>query len=105
MIYSVWVPGERRYDYYSVGGLPIEDDTPTPSFGGGSKIGFAPGEATWDLPANAQKVGTGVRARGIVIHPGGARGALGSFTDSPTKWLLYAGLAYAAYYILGANRG
>ena len=86
MIYSVWVPGERRYDYYSVGEL-IEDDTPAPKFKSSpSKIGYAPGQATWELPKEARAVGSGPRARGVVVHPG----ALGDFTDSIPKWGLYA---------------
>lgn len=99
MIYSVWVPGERRYNYYSVGGMPTEDDTPTPSFGGGSKLGYAPGEATWALPANAQHVGSGPRARGVVVHPGsgGQRGALGDFFDYSGLWAFYALVGYLAY--------
>lgn len=97
MIYSVWKPGERRYDYYSLGGVPIEDDTPAPSLRGGSKIGYAPGEASWTLPANAQKIGEGARARGIVVHPGsGAQRGLGDWTSFEYVGL-WAGIALIAY--------
>lgn len=95
MIYSVWVPEARRYDYYSVGEA-IEDDTPAPSFSSGpSKLGYAPGEASWDLPAGAKPIGQGQRARGVVVHPQ-AVGDL-DLGSKPIKWLLYVGIAFAAW--------
>lgn len=98
MIYSVWVPEERGYNYYSVGEA-IEDDTPAPSVRGSTKIGCAPGEATWLLPAGARPIGSGPRARGVVVHPA-SLGGLDLAGGGPLKWVLYAGLAYVAYKVL-----
>lgn len=96
MIYSVWSPETRRYQYYSVGEA-IEDDTPAPSVRGGSRLGSAPGEATWELPKGAKAAGSGPRAKGVVIHPMPAGGL--DLGGGPIKWLVYAGVAYVAYKI------
>lgn len=93
MIYSVWSPGSRAYQYYSVGEAAA-DDTPAPKVNGGGRLGHAPGEATWELPKGATPVGSGPRAKGVVIHLA-PTGSLDLGGDK-LKWILYAGIAYVA---------
>ena len=67
MVYSVWRPTHHLYDYYQ-DAQGISDEGPKPAVHSNNKIGNAPSEISWKLPTNAKKVGTGSKAKGIVIH-------------------------------------
>ncbi len=97
MIFSVFNPAERCFDYYEAPGnssnygargtkyraLHGAPQGPGPRDGIGC-VGFAPESLALPLPNNARRVGTGTVARGIVAVRGEARGGgLGSWRGWP----------------------
>ena len=103
MIYSVWKPSARAYDYYrSQEG--VSDDGPVPRGSASSKLGAAPSDISWRVPVGAVPVGRGPDARGIIVHRppiGNGIPALGDAgAESSTRSLTFlaiiaAGLWYA----------
>lgn len=85
MIYSVWKPDLRQYEYY-------EDGRPTPSTPSARHIGgrVAADAAGWPLPTGVHKTGVGPMARGQVAQGlGGAEFHVSLFT--------YVGLGLLVY--------
>lgn len=72
MIYSVWNPRARRYDYYRTSEVGTVH-AGTPHHIGGGQLGATPDEAAWPLPPGAVKIGSGELARGRVATLGGFR--------------------------------
>lgn len=66
MIWSVWNHAIRGYDYYR---SPDPDDrvnTPSPKHIPRKDHGVPPDRASWPLPKNAVKIGSGELARGRI---------------------------------------
>lgn len=103
MIYSVWNPGTRKYAYYTTA-EGHKDDVPEPAVRCKTKLGCAPSDIAWRLPANARKLGVGEDARGIVVHPSGGAsglvGGLGAFDMPGSGTLLTVGAVAAAVWYL-----
>ena len=92
MFYSVWKPDRQVYLYYE-DSKGVSDDGPTPSKFNLSKLGNAPSEISWRLPIDAKSIGSGAKARGVVIHPE----SLGDFEMGGA--LPWVGLVIAAFLI------
>ncbi len=91
MIYSVWSPTRRSYDYYET---PEPTPTHTPARGtipSSSKLGATPEQAAWRLPMGARRVGSGPTARGRIAQTG--MGAV----EIPRTALVIGGLVAAAW--------
>ncbi len=103
MIYSVYNYGSKRYDYYrtSSPGSTTHAGTP-PHRMGSSPLGATPEQIAWSLPSDAVPCGAGDIARGrIATKSTGVLGFLGNVEDVPmTTWIMYAGIAYAAWRVL-----
>ena len=87
MIYSVWKPALRRYDYY-------EDGQQTAAFPKAPThlaTRVASDAAGWTLPTGARKIGEGEAARGQI-----ARG-LGDFDLGGVSWPMSIGLGLLGY--------
>lgn len=91
MLYSVWHPGLKRYDYYQT--RELERGTPTPHLERLDK-GLAPEEAAWTLPSGAQRVGSGPLAKGMIAIQRGL-GAIS--TNGGHTLIVLGGLGLAAY--------
>ena len=66
MIYSVWDPGRKRYDYFAT--AEPEDGYPVPRLAA-RKLGLTPEGAAWALPSGAKPAGHGPDARGMIARP------------------------------------
>lgn len=65
-IYSRWRPG-GGYDYFEApGSLALGDDLPAPRLESVGGIGMPSIEAGRAIPGNAQYVGSGTQARGLI---------------------------------------
>jgi hypothetical protein len=86
MLYSVFRPDLRRYDYY-------EDGTATAKFPHPKHISgrIAADKAGWPLPGGSRKVGEGLVPRGQI-----ARTGLGG-DDGPSSVWTVVGLALLGY--------
>jgi hypothetical protein len=94
MLYSVWRPELKQYDYYAAQPALGDVYNPPPrQLRSHGELGLTPDEAAWPLPGDAKRVGQGVLARGMVATLN--RGALGSFELTSTVGML--GLVLAAY--------
>lgn len=102
MIYSVWNPDGRRYDYFQ-DGAPASD-SPQPNHlhsRGGDEVGIASTRAAWPLPAGTKPAGSGPEPRGMLA-------SLGGWRDGGGSWLPALGLGVAAWglwKIFGKNKG
>ena len=86
MIYSVFRPDLRRYDYYEDGKATAEFPKPTHISGR-----IAAEKAAWPLPAGVRKVGEGVVPRGQI-----ARTGLGGDDTFSSVWT-FVGLGLLGY--------
>lgn len=69
MMYSVWNPSTRRYDYYeSSRGTP--EHAPAPRHLRAQGMGATPDESGWPVPRDARRVGSGEEARGRIASLG-----------------------------------
>lgn len=104
MICSVYDTHRRCYDYYEVPGTAKDYGSrgqkyraPTQSPQGSTAcgaIGFAPEALALPLPTNAQHVGTGEHAKGIICTPGNrALAPLGAVMPMNVTDLALTGLA------------
>lgn len=103
MIYSVWNQAAKAYDYYETPGSPTTVNAASPKHLRQAKLGLTSVQASWPLPAGAQRTGSGTLARGRIAHPRGGSG-LGSVTDSafglvssPFGFVIAGGLIFAAW--------
>lgn len=80
MIYSLWNQATHAYDYYQTPEVQDRVNTPAPKHLPNirARLGVSPVRAGWPLPANAVKVGSGLRAQGRVASKGGGS-AFGDF--------------------------
>lgn len=102
MVYSVWNPGTRLYDYYATGEVNRDVHAPTPRhIRQSSQLGATVESAAWRLPAGARPAGRGALPRGRIAVSGG--GALGFFDiiDLPLPVLLVGG--YVAWRMFGGK--
>lgn len=115
MIYSVHNPYQGGFDYYEAPDkTPINDDHPTPSFRGESKLGVAATRAARPLPKEARLVGHGDLPKGSIssgdvkamsfrsggsILPSGLSGILDADLNLPTptsnEWAVLGALGGA----------
>jgi len=95
VIYSVWRPHLRAYDYYEATPGPEDVEVPSPGHLGAaaSQIGATPEEASWRLPGGARKVGQGAVPRGMIAREGG----FPALSGLPTSGLGLVGLGVGAY--------
>ena len=113
MIYSVHNPLNGGFIYYEAApDVPLNDDLPTPRWGGGvrTKIGIAASVAARPLPPGASQVGSGTQPVGLIssgqaglwtgTSKGGIPSGLGSFSSggSVLPMTLSAGAGAAAIY-------
>lgn len=98
MLYSVWDPSARSYDYYQTAAA-APTAPPDPTHLERKALGLATEEAAWPLPSDARWVGRGAVARGVVAAK---RGALGSFAGGKTAPAI--GFALAAWLLWRSMR-
>ena len=112
MIFSRWQPDTGGYDYYDSPGyrIGLGDDLPVPSFKTMRALGLDIGCSTdigRALPEDAQKVGSGPLARGMV-SPMSKVGAMGigalDFTSAAVKTTLCVVVALGVGFLLGRDR-
>ena len=90
MIYSVWNPAARAFDYY-VSPEVQPTHTPAARHVPASGLGATPEETAWPLPPTARKVGAGPQAQGRIATMSGFETARGNLT--------IAAVLVAAYFI------
>ena len=78
MIYSVWRPDAKKYDYYEAPGSLADDPKPS-HLTFSPSIGSADSASPWPLPAGAKKTGSGDFAKGVVATGEFQPGSLGIF--------------------------
>lgn len=86
MIYSVWQPARRDYDYYEG---PDTVGTPEASHLSKAGVGMSPYRAAWPLPASARLVGRGAAPRGTIANTG-AVSALGDIPNGVKSIIVVA---------------
>lgn len=99
MIYSIWNPGTRRFDYYETPAQMRRSNVEKPSHLGPHNLGATPEQAAWPLPDHAVQVGSGPEARGRVAYAKGSLGD-GSLGDVTPRRLLGLGVVGALGWIL-----
>ena len=106
MLYSVWNYGAARYDYYQTSSpsSTTHAGTPPKRFGV-SPLGATPEQVAWDLPPDAVYAGSGAIAKGRIATRasgilGGLLGMSGFDADQIPTYIVYAGIAYAAWRVL-----
>lgn len=98
MRYSVWNYPLRQYDYYEDGRQPkATHASAPPSKLVRERIGLVPEAATWKLPMDAKKVGTGDLPQGRIASPQGSMAGLGDITVSVSTLGIAAILGYLAW--------
>lgn len=107
MLYSVWNPSIRAFDYYDSPGTPALTNAPKPDHLRARELGSTIEQAAWPLPADAVKVGRGLQAQGMVAVTRQQRQQAMAGDDAPRSLLrstLYlAGGALAAALLLGSR--
>jgi len=107
--YSCFDPATGLYDYFQDGRtIPINADLPVPRLPAPTQIGVASIEAGRPLPNDAQHMGRGWSAQGMIVQcgrgpRGGALGAL-DFPGVP-MWALITGIAVGAGVMYDLYRG
>lgn len=94
MICSVYDPSRRIYSYYECAGTPRDHGIvgtkfrkpnrapdPSPALGDAVTLGFAPEALAFVLPRDAQPIGTGTRARGVIAVRAGGDPVAAMFAD------------------------
>lgn len=79
MIYSVWNPVAKQYDYFQSPSKPTDADTPVPNHLKSkpkSPVGLS-SDVAWPLPSDAVRVGSGLIAKGSIAMVGGEVGLSG----------------------------
>lgn len=102
MIYSVWDQARRRYDYYDAPDAQRDNDTsaPRPAHLRAQALGTSPERAAWPLPSNAQPIGNGKYARGMVASRQGSLSGLGfipTLSLTPSNLILWGALAFVGW--------
>ena len=71
MKFSVWNQPAKQYDYYMAPGAAGENtaNVPAPKHLKQRTLGLSPEQASWPLPKNAHKIGTGPTPIGRIAHP------------------------------------
>ena len=96
MRYSVWNVGTSAFDYFEDGRPQQKLNAPKPTHLRQRTLGSTVAQASWPLPADAQYIGSGENAIGMVAAR--ASGALGDTTDNTS--LVKAGLLIASAVLL-----
>lgn len=91
MIYSVWDPGRKHYDYFATG--EIEKGFPVPRISA-RKLGVSPEAAAWTLPSDARHIGQGAEPKGMIAVK---RGLGGFDLGGAHPLIVLSGLGLAAY--------
>lgn len=97
MVYSVWNPLRKMYDYFETPPSKNEIDPPVPghlkrTFS--SPLGLG-SDVAWPLPNRAKKIGSGLEARGMVAMSGFDLPSVGGIN---VLWLI--GGVLVAYLVL-----
>lgn len=105
MIFSVYNPSTRAYDYYqtTTGSGATHAGAPAKSMFA-SALGAAPEQAAWSLPTSAQKIGSGQIARGRIATKGSLVPFAGELWQDAGAIELAALAAVAAYFLWRARR-
>ena len=76
MIYSVWDPARKVYDYYNAPSRQLDGaaSAPRPGHLQPKALGVTPEQAAWRLPSAAQPIGSGKYPRGMIAERGGLSG-------------------------------
>ncbi len=109
MIFSRWRPDTGGYDYFDSPStrFGLGDDLPVPRLPKVHALGACSTDIGRALPIDAQKVGSGPIARGMVAPMGRVGGSLLSgidFADGGIKVALFALLALGAGFLIGSGR-
>lgn len=98
MIYSVWNPAQRGYDYYATSEVAPTHATAPPMRSIG--LGAAADEAGWVLPSSARRVGQGEFPKGRIARRGGASplAGLDELLHAGGNAVLYAGAVLLGYF-------
>lgn len=100
MIYSVYNPTSKTYDYYEGPGPGGTHAGTPPIARGRNALGATPEQASWKVPAGAKRVGRGPVARGRIAELGGLSSfGLGDVGDIAANPLAFAALAVAGYFM------
>lgn len=99
MIYSVWNPGSRAFDYYRGPQRMKGANVGKPGHLKAHELGATPEQAAWPLPAGAVRVGQGAEARGRVAHIEGGKASMGDVVTprNAAKAAILAGLGWLVY--------
>lgn len=77
MKYSVWNFGTASYDYYEDARVSTGQNAPKPGHLVNRTLGSTIDQASWPLPSDAKRIGSGTVAIGRVATRKGAADALG----------------------------
>lgn len=97
MLYSVWNPTAKRYDYYQTSTAQAATHaTAPPKALFANELGASPDQGAWSLPMGAKLIGSGELARGRVASKGGvlAMGDLPVPQLGTASWILIGLGAY-----------
>lgn len=99
MIYSVYVPGSRSYEYYESAEpqSATHVGAPAKSIMAGV-LGATPEQAAWTLPLSAKRIGTGVVPRGRIAARPSLVPFAGELWQDAGKLELAAIVGIAAYF-------
>ncbi len=102
MLYSVWRPDARKYDYYETPHNTADDPQAT-HLRATSALGADDVGGAWPVPVAARKIGSGALAKGMVGSFEGGGGVLGGLTDGIGLGTLILGgvAAYGAWKLWG----
>jgi hypothetical protein len=111
MIFSRWQPDTGGYDYFDSPStrVGLGDDLPVPRFQTMRALGMSIGCSTdigRPLPSDAQKIGSGPLARGMVVPMNKLSGVLGAidFTSAAAKTVLCVVVALGIGFFLGRDK-
>lgn len=100
MVYSVWNPVAKVYNYFATPADKSDLETPPkPSVRGQTDIGCCVDDITWSLPASAKPMGSGPLAKGMIARDGSAAGALGDIVSGvlSSSFVVGAAIGVIAY--------
>lgn len=94
MVYSVYNPQTKRYDYFQ-SREPFQEFAPTMKLAPRSELGVVWTDAMWRLPSGAKYIGSGQIAKGA-IAAGKGQGGLGGTIQEDLAGFVIVGVALAA---------
>jgi hypothetical protein len=101
MLYSVWNYDTKAYDYYQGSGPKGAHAGAPPIRRSRSELGATPEQASWRVPSDARKVGSGDMPQGRIATIGGVS-SLGddALFSNPASLAVMAVIAYLAWKVL-----